>query len=123
MAYHPYHERGHSLTTKRGKRDLSSRIELDPQHIQLMKEINEWQKEHRHLYPTLQEFSDWWKGVWADFNDDLEEILNYLKSLCDSCLMETLNCECETPQSSFHDLVDNYVKRINNISDPPRFKE
>ncbi len=107
MAYHPYHERGHSLTTKRGKRDLFSKIELDPQHIQLMKEINEWQKEHRHLYPTLQEFSDWWKGVWADFNDNLEEILNYLESLCDSCLLEMTGCACEP---TFHEKVKHYEK-------------
>ena len=95
MSYHPYHERGHSLTTKRGKNNPLAKIELDPQHVQLMKEIDTWSKEHRHLYPTLQEFSNWWKGVWADFNDDLEDILKYLEGLCDHCLAEMPGCECE----------------------------
>ena len=94
MSNYLYNERGHSLNTTRGKNDLLSKIVHDPKHTQLLKEIDNWGKDHRHLYPTLQEFSDWWKGVWADFNDDLEDIMEYLDGLCGQCLDEVPGCAC-----------------------------
>ena len=90
-----YRERGHSLTTRRGKSTKRQRelreMEAAHKYDSNLTEIDKWQKEHRHIMGSLQEFSEWWKGVWADFNDDTEEILEYLQTLCRQCLSETVN--------------------------------
>ncbi len=47
-------------------------------------QINKCRRDHKDLVTP-----EWWKQVWADFNDDTEEILEYLESLCRHCLSET----------------------------------
>ena len=48
------------------------------------KDIIKWHRDHKHLVTP-----EWWKQLWADFNDDTEEILEYLQTLCRHCLSET----------------------------------
>ena len=49
-------------------------------------QINQWRRDHKDLVTP-----EWWSQVWADFNDDSEDILEYLESLCRHCLSETVN--------------------------------
>ncbi len=92
-----YLERGHSLTTKRGN-NVSGMIHriFTEDHYSVWKEIDQWRKDHA-AFVTVE----WWKQVWADFQDDGEDILEYLEGLCDRCITEKPGCECEQHFSEY----------------------
>ncbi len=39
-------------------------------------QINKWRRDHKDLVTP-----EWWRQVWAYFNDDSEKILEYIKAL------------------------------------------
>ena len=53
------------------------------------------------------------------------EALEYIKTLCPICHEEKDDCECPKikEEISFHEKVNNYKKFMDNISDPPRFRD
>ena len=92
------------------------RRQPDPLMAEISKEdtpwtpIIEWQKNHYHCFPTLAEYNTWWQKALADFEDSPEDFLEYLESLCDSCLM--VECKCQPQDPSFSELVNNYEKLL-----------
>lgn len=87
-----YLERGHSLTTTRGKNDIFKNIPHKPDPY--IEKIDQWQKAHRHHWESLQEFSNWWKDNWVYF-DSPYKLLQYLRATCIHILDRTPGCECE----------------------------
>ncbi len=113
-----YFERGHSLTTKRGKNTYMSE-----EHIRRSLEptpwtpIIEWQKKNIKNFPSNAEFNTWWKEVMADFQTGTEEVAPevFISTHDADGILEYLNQTLiiETPPS-FSQKVNNYVKFLES---------